>query len=117
MSLDIAETLLNEDAVLWARTDQQTDNGQWVFDAPVQIKCHWEYKTGIATNAAGDEVQFLSIVYVDRKVLEDSILFEGTLDDLTDPDNPKNNKDVVYVQAGGHVTSLDGDETLYIAYC
>lgn len=65
--------------------------GQNVFSAPIEIKCRWQESTEEITKNDGDTIVSMAVVYVLQDVIEEGVLFLGTLSDLTTAQktNPK----------------------------
>lgn len=82
--------ILNQVAVYW-HYEGRDENGQPLYSTPVEIDCRWEDVGKLFLNDKGQEEVSRSIVYVDRDLKKDSVLWLGDLNDLEDLDDPLDN--------------------------
>lgn len=75
------------------------DHGNLQWAAPVQIKCRWTDKNEIFISAQGDERVSHAMVLVDRDLAVGGVLMLGTLTDVTDLNDPKQNDNAWEIQA------------------
>ena len=82
--------MLKQIAVYWsvASTDQF---GGKVYNDPVEIKCRWEDISVEYLDSQGETKLSNAVVYMDRDILVGGVLMLGTLGDITDEENVKEN--------------------------
>lgn len=82
--------LCKQDAVYWGNP-QNDGYSDFIYDAPVAIKCRWEDKVQFFQDRQGNEQSSRSIVYVLQELDEEGWLYLGLLTDLTTAEkaNPK----------------------------
>lgn len=83
---------LKQDAVLWEANGYDSE-GEAKVNAPIAIKVRWENTSTFANNPQDNLEDISAIVFVDRLIPAQSILWLGKLADL--PDTPVNLKKVV----------------------
>jgi len=86
----LAKKYMKQDAVYWPTEDVDAF-GKPSWGSPVVIKCRWESSRETFINANGDEEVSRAKLIVDRDIEEKSVLLLGTLANVTDQDNPKEN--------------------------
>lgn len=69
-------------AVYWASPTPAAD-GSNTYGAPVEIDCFWKNASILATDKDGKEVFIEAEVHVAQDLVEQGMLFHGTLADLT----------------------------------
>jgi hypothetical protein len=84
---------LKQKAVLWPATNDgdaadYNDYGERKLDAKEEIICRWEIKTTESLDPQGQTVAFSETVYVDKAIIEGSIMWKGELCNL--PATPTN---------------------------
>ena len=73
---------LTQTAVYWANPVND-GYGKYTFDDPIEINCRWEDKLQVLTEGPNDEKLISrSIVFVDRVMKINEVLWLGSLDDL-----------------------------------
>lgn len=72
---------LTQTAVYWANP-VNNGFGSNTYDDPIEIKCRWEDKDQILSEDAQEKEITRAIVFVDRKVKVNELLWLGTLNDL-----------------------------------
>lgn len=84
---------LKQKAVLWSKNGDNT-YGETKINAKIEIDSRWETTRQDTRNPERATTGFESIVYVDREIAIDSILWLGSIDDLpTTPTNLRQVKD------------------------
>jgi hypothetical protein len=85
----LIDTFMRQRCVYWAPLGAD-EYGNQKYEDPIEMKCRWEDGTQVMGLEAN---QFVSNaqVFVPQPVQEKGVLFKGTLDDLTDYENPFNN--------------------------
>ena len=68
-------------AVYWA-TPVKDGRGTFTYTDPVEIKCRWEARTHIVREDDGAQQIFGGEVFILQDVVNESLLYLGTLDDL-----------------------------------
>ena len=81
--MSIITKMRRQTCVYWGNP-VPTGDGQYTFDAPVEIKCRWDATNQLFTNKDGEESVSKAIVFVDRDVDEGGYLRLGTLLELED---------------------------------
>jgi hypothetical protein len=71
----------NQTAVYWGNP-VDNGNGGFTYDDPVEIKCHWEEKEQLLSQANSTPLISRSIVYLIQDVDVDGLLYLGELTDL-----------------------------------
>lgn len=108
-------------AVYWAPANTESggrayDNyGQILYAAPVEKNCRWEDVAELFVNITGTEERSRSIVMIDD-VEVGGLLMLGTLDDITDSDNPRNNEGAWEIKQKERIPNLRGNVFYTWAY-
>jgi hypothetical protein len=98
-----------QNAVYWAPLEINT-NGEWTYDEPVQLKVRWEDRV--------EEVKLQAskaLVYVDRELVVQGVLWKGKISELEDEDNPFANPGAFAIQTFMMIPTLNNRYTLYLA--
>lgn len=90
-NIRLAVKYMKQDAVYWPANGVD-EFGKPTWGSPEAIRCRWDDKQETFVNANGDEEVSRARVMVDRDIAAKSVLFLGTLDDVTDVENPKENE-------------------------
>jgi hypothetical protein len=75
--------MLTQDCVYWGSPVNDGEGG-FTFANPVSLKCRWEEMRQIVTDAKGNEITSRALVFLTQDVVEEGMLYLGTLDDLYD---------------------------------
>lgn len=108
---------LNQKAVYWPRGTRGKD-GKEAFGDAVEIDCRWEdtqVEVKDATRANGIWSS-KSVVDTDYPVEKGGYLWQGKLEDVLDPADPRKNTDASRIEYRDAVPSREADQTLYTAY-
>lgn len=89
-NVPVAVRAMKQTAVLWPVSDVD-EFGRPDYDAPVEIGCRWEAVQEEFITPEGDRELSRAKLIVDRDVDVKSMLYLGDLDDVVDPDDPRNN--------------------------
>ena len=96
--MSIITRMLKQTAVYWPLAgansggDDFDNYGQPQVTTPVEVACRWEDKTEEFLDAQGHQQLSRAVVYVDADLDVGGILMLGDLDDITNPDNIKENE-------------------------
>lgn len=77
------EQLYKQDIVYWGNPVND-GFGSFTFDDPIELKCRWSNKEQIVADNNGKSEIYRSIIFVPQDVDLDGLIWQGTLDDLTD---------------------------------
>lgn len=72
---------LTQTAVYWANPVND-GYGSNTYDDPIEVLCRWEEKTQVMTDDLGEKIISRSLVFVDRVMAVNELLWLGTLNDL-----------------------------------
>lgn len=115
MAKDIyMERILREKAVYW-KCIGRDKHGQPIYDAPVEIKCRWEDQSKLFLNAQGQEEVSRAEVMVDRKIPLDSVLWFGSLNQVSYLTEPLRNEDAWHVRYFKRIPTRNGKKFVRIA--
>lgn len=78
---------LKDDAVLWTKTGNYSDDGKVLLNSAVAIKVRWEQKSGEFISPDGATIGYDDVVYVNQEIEEGSIMWKGKLEDLPSPNS------------------------------
>lgn len=73
---------LNQTAVYWGNPVNDGQGGR-TFDNPMEVSVRWEQKQELFTDANGQEVRSMAVVYLAQDVVLDGFLYLGTLNDIS----------------------------------
>lgn len=78
---DVINRMCTQTAVYWGnpRNDGQ---GGFTFDAAIEINCRWEDSNEVVVGNTGNTFSAKSVVYPTVDLVEEGMLFLGTLNDL-----------------------------------
>jgi len=88
--ISVAKRAMKQTAVYWA-PGAPNDFGKPTYDEPVEIDCRWSEAQEEIILPNGDREMSQAKLIVDRDLVTKGVLMLGTLDDVVDSDNPKNN--------------------------
>jgi len=89
-NISVAKRAMKQTAVYWA-PGAPNDFGKPTYDEPVEIDCRWSEAQEEIILPNGDREMSQAKLIVDRDLVTKGVLMLGTLDDVVDSDNPKNN--------------------------
>lgn len=113
--MGIITRMRKQDAVYWPISS--VDNyGQPVLGTPVQIRCRWEDRNEEFVDVNGTQLLSSAVVYVDRDVVPGGVLMLGTLADITDADNPKENDNAYEIRRFDNLPDIRAKEFLKTAW-
>ncbi len=112
MGFRILEKMLRQKAVYWEPI-WRDQFGDLLYDSPVEIKCRWEDELVNVVDAAGREQVFEALVYTDRDVKIEGLLFLGTEGDLEGAEPPQAAKRIRRFEK---LPTLKADKFLRTAY-
>lgn len=92
------------------------DHGRRVYGDPVELDCRWENVSQEFLDAKGVTQTSRSVVMVESDVAVGGVLFNGTLAQATDLDNPKNNVNAWEIRRFDKTPNLRYTEYLREAY-
>lgn len=113
--MSIITTMLKQIAVYWAPSGSD-DYGKPTYSNPVEIKCRWEDAQEVYVTLQGENKVSRSKVFLASDVEPKGILMLGTLSDITDESNPRNNGNAGEIGAFDKTPNLRATEFLRIAY-
>lgn len=115
MATDIyLERVLKEKAVYWKCTGRDK-NGQPIYDDPIEVKCRWEDQAKLFMNAQGQEEVSRAEVMVDRSMPLDSVLWYGSLNQVSNLVNPLSNEDAWHVRYFKRIPTRNAKKFVRIA--
>jgi hypothetical protein len=109
-------------AVYWPPGSEETggrdydDYGKPMYASPVEISCRWEDVVQEFVDTENEITFSQAIVYVDSDVRLRGVLFLGTLTDVNDLNNPKDNEGAWEIRRFDKLPNLRNTETLRTAY-
>ena len=92
------------------------DYGKPLYGDPVEMTCRWDGISKEFIDPKGDRQVSNSIVITQYETKVGGVLFNGTLAEATDLDNPKNNEDAWEIKQVQNTPNLRYTEYLYRAY-
>ena len=90
--------------------------GKKVVGSPVEIKVRWEDISEEFLDSAGERQMSKAVVYVDRDVTLGGILMLGTISDITDDINIKENIGAWEIRRFDNLPNIKASEFLKTAY-
>lgn len=114
--------MLKQTAVYWGLASVESDGndydnyGQPVLTEPVELKCRWEDEQVEFIAADGTKQISKSVVYVESDVAAGGVLMLGTLSDITDSENAKENDGAWEIKGFGKLPNFRATEFLRTAY-
>lgn len=100
--------ILVMDCVYWTFTGDD-DFGNPVYGEPEQIKCRWEDTQQQYVSRTGEVTVSSALVYVDRDMKLDDVLWNGNFATIVDMEKPFRNPGAKQVQEWMKLPNLDGD--------
>jgi len=113
--MSIIENARQQTAVWWSRQKQRNDDfGKPVVCDPIEVDCRWDDKIEQFIDAAGSPQMSKAMLMVDADIdfRIGDVLKLGTLKDLTDTVDPKNNENAWEIKAFADTPNLRNTETL-----
>jgi hypothetical protein len=114
--------MLNQTCVYWglASTDSggvaRDKHGQPLYTSAVELDCRWEDKQVEFIDSQGVKRVSKSVVYVESDVDIAGVLMLGTLSDITDAVNIKENSGAQEIKGFDKIPDFDATEFLRAAY-
>ena len=106
-NMGVSKRFMKQTAVLWVA--EAPDNfGKPTYAAPVIIGCRWTVQTVEFITPNGERELSRAVLIVDRDITLGSMVFLGTIADLTDEDNPRENDGAWEVRHFGSTPDLKG---------
>jgi len=87
--IDVLSKRYVQVCVYWG-SPQNDGEGGFTFDEPIELFCRWEAMDQIVSDKKGNTITSRAVVYVNQDLVEEGMLFLGTLDDLYDTYNTDN---------------------------
>jgi hypothetical protein len=112
--MSLIKKMRRQIAVWWASTGVDR-HGDESYAVPVEIKCRWEDSSEEFLDAEGQRQMSNAIVYVDRDTPNGGVLMLGTLDDITDPINVKENTGAWEIRKFDNLPNIRATEFLKTA--
>ncbi len=113
--MGIIKTMRKQTAVYWPFVSINQFGEKAVGD-PVQISVRWEDKNEEFLDMGGQIQMSNAVVYVDRDMVNGSILMLGVIADITDPVNIKENDGAWEIRKFDKLPDLKAREFLRTAY-
>lgn len=116
--MSLIEDMRVQKAVYWPLGSADSggsdyDNyGQPNYATPVEIDCRWHDKNEEFVDAQGMRVVSHSLVFVDRDVVLDGVLWLGELTDVSDLSNPLKNDGAWPIRRVDKIPDMDVEEYL-----
>ena len=120
--MGIITRMRKQTCVYWPPGSDETggvdydDYGQPLYASPYVISCRWEDVIQEFVDAKDETVFSQAIVYVDRDVKLRGVLMLGTLSDVSDMDNPKENEGAWEIRRFDKLPNLRNTEFLRTVY-
>jgi hypothetical protein len=111
----VVDDKLNEYCVYWAPLPEGPE-GQPVLDDPVEMRCRWSYKEQFVQTKTGEVVASLVSVITETPTLENGWLWRGTMSQLDDQSDPRNDPGAFRIQVTRDTTDVDATEHVYRAF-
>lgn len=114
---DFLSRMCNETAVYWQYTGPDGYGGHEYADA-VEISCRWMYEREVVKSDQGKEIVSNSQILVTQDLVEQSMIFKGTLGDLDsgESDSPEKDTNTFHIKRFRKVPSIDGSSYYRKAY-
>jgi hypothetical protein len=112
--MKLLTTMLQQTCVYWAPSTPDR-NGRTTFIDPVQLRCRWEEVREAYQAKDGTTAVASSKVFVESDVLEQGILWQGTLATVVDAVNPLRNPRAHVIRSFSKLPTLYPDEYLRTA--
>lgn len=101
---------LTDDATLWEFTGHDP-SGEVKVSPPIQIECRWIWKKTQSTDASGNAIMLDATVIVDRDIRDQSILWNGTLQEWEDTGSEEVNPEIMQVKVYKETRDMKGRES------
>lgn len=96
---DAAKThYLKQTAVYWEALGSSETGESLTYAEPVEIKCRWDDTNIVSVTPSGQTFTTQSLVFVPIDTPAPGVLRLGTLNDITDEENPYNNPGAKKIQ-------------------
>ncbi len=104
----------NQTAVYWAPTGRNYA-GLTTFGTPVEIACRWEERNEIYISSNAQEERSSAVVYPESQVVNEGLLFLGTLNDLSSGQeaDPRSITGIQEIKAVQNSINVKATETVY----
>ncbi len=113
--MGIIKKMRKQAAVYWP-FDSVDAYGKKLFGSPVVIKCRWDGRVEEFLNSGGERQLSQAVVYVDRETPVGGILMLGTLSDITDDVDIKENEGAWEIRRYDTTPNLKATEVLRTIY-
>ena len=90
--------------------------GQPLYSVPCELACRWEDKAEKYINAQGEETVSSSVVLLNEDVQLSGVLMLGTLDDITDENEPLQNDNAFEIKSVGKMPDIKAKNFLRTVY-
>lgn len=114
-NIPVAIRTMKSYAVYWS-VDTLDDHGQPTYSDPVLIGCRWDDVQEEFVSANGDREMSRARVIVDRDLEVKGVLMHGTLSDVSDQDDPKNNDGAWEIRSFSKTPDFKGKKFLRQVY-
>lgn len=112
----IAKKTMKQTAVYWPPETEFDEHGAPVSQEPVEIGCRWDEDLKEFIGLDGTTQVSKAQAIVDRDVERGGVLMLGTLDDVSDPDDPKANDGAQEILAFQKNPNLRGTKYVRVAF-
>ena len=102
-------------AVYWEKTGTDRYN-QATYVAPKELEVRWEDRIQEFVTPDGEQALATSVVYVGENLVLGGFLWEGRLDDITNPTVPSANPGAREIRRFDKLPKLNNREVLRTAY-
>ena len=113
--MSIISRMRRQNAVYWPYSSVN-EFGVKVVGSPVAIKCRWEDKSEEFLDSNGEIQISNAVVYVDRDTPIGGILMLGTISNITDAVDIKENEGAFEIRRFDNLPNLKAKEYLKTAY-
>jgi hypothetical protein len=112
--MDIISEMRLQKAVYWAPAESD-EYGRKTYADPVEIDCRWSDKQIMFRDMRGQEKVSRAVVYPDRALDLNGVLWLGELAGLTSTTAPFENTGAYEISLMAAIPTIDNDATLYKA--
>lgn len=112
--MDLLDDMRKQYAVYWAPIGVN-DYNHTVFGVAAELRVRWDDVQVAFVDKKGGARTSRSVVYVDRTLELDGVLWKGRLADVPDQYDPFRNPDAWEIQQFNEVVTIDNDDTLRTA--
>ena len=113
--MSLITRMRKQTAVYWP-FDSVDAYGKKLMGSPVEIKCRWDGSIEEFLDSQGERQLSKAVVFVDRDTPVGGILMLGTLSDITDDTNIKENEGAWEIRRFDTTPNLEATEFLKRAY-